>query len=342
MAALGHTVDSGSGASGDYASLNALEAAQQQDLTDGGGDTYTATCTTTGDNAADTTAVVMNGWILSATSFFTAQAESSNRASTAWDATKYRLSVSNGSAGIYVQDDFVRMDGLQIEATSTSADQQAQIRIEAVNASNETRISNCFLRQAGNTSFREQNIYSNDSDAIITIWNTIGVGGAVFGSSTAGAFMFENFKTANIYNCTVEHGYQGIRAHGAGGTANVYNCYAAGANGGASYSQGSGTIVVTTSAANDTTGDPAGLDSIAYSTSNFVNVTGGSEDFALPSGSALVGVGTDTPPGYLESTDIDGTERTSTWDVGVFEFVAAGGGVNVAPLLRHRRQMVMR
>ena len=57
MAALGHTVDSGSGASGDYASLSALDAAQQQDLTDGGGDTYTATCITTGDNAADTTAV---------------------------------------------------------------------------------------------------------------------------------------------------------------------------------------------------------------------------------------------------------------------------------------------
>ncbi|MHC4278399.1 MAG: hypothetical protein ACYSTI_13940, partial [Planctomycetota bacterium] len=44
----------------------------------------------------------------------------------------------------------------------------------------------------------------------------------------------------------------------------------------------------------------------------------------LPPGSWLIGQGTDTPSGYQLSTDIDGEERTSTWDIGADEYVSAG------------------
>ncbi len=119
MAALSNTVDPGSGASGNYASLNALETAQQQDLTDGGGDTFTAIPTTTGDNAADTTVVDWDGWTTGATTYIKVETPSSDRASTTWDATKYRYSISDANA-LLVREDYIWFDGLQIEVTGMS------------------------------------------------------------------------------------------------------------------------------------------------------------------------------------------------------------------------------
>ena len=53
-------------------------------------------------------------------------------------------------------------------------------------------------------------------------------------------------------------------------------------------------------------------------------------DFALAAGSALIDVGTDLsaltfPDGVAFTTDIAGTTRGATWDVGVFEVAAASG-----------------
>jgi hypothetical protein len=71
-----------------------------------------------------------------------------------------------------------------------------------------------------------------------------------------------------------------------------------------------------------------GLQSIAYNTDTFVNVTGGSEDFHLAADglSPLQGTGTDTsgdaaPMNF--TTDIDGDTRDATWDIGAD--AAAGG-----------------
>lgn len=62
------------------------------------------------------------------------------------------------------------------------------------------------------------------------------------------------------------------------------------------------------------------IPSIPYSTSTFVSVTSGSEDFTLASGSGLIDVGTDLS-GSGVTTDIVGTARPvgSAYDVGAFE-----------------------
>jgi hypothetical protein len=80
---------------------------------------------------------------------------------------------------------------------------------------------------------------------------------------------------------------------------------------------------MTTCASSDATGS-AGLQNIAANTTNFTNVTAGSEDFHLPAGSALIDVGTDTsgdaaPLNFTD--DIDGVTRTGTWDIGADEYV---------------------
>jgi hypothetical protein len=92
---------------------------------------------------------------------------------------------------------------------------------------------------------------------------------------------------------------------------------------------------MTTCASSDTTGS-TGLQNIAYDTTNFTNVTAGSEDLHIPTGSALKDVGTDTsgdaaPMNF--TTDIDGETRSGTWDVGADELVTGGATINIAGVI---------
>ena len=64
MAELGKTVDTDG--AGDYLTLAALRSAEAQDLTDGGGDNFTASCTATA-GTADPTAIRWFSWTMSAT-----------------------------------------------------------------------------------------------------------------------------------------------------------------------------------------------------------------------------------------------------------------------------------
>lgn len=61
----------------------------------------------------------------------------------------------------------------------------------------------------------------------------------------------------------------------------------------------------------------------------FVSVAGGSEDFHLKSGSALIDVGQDLGANEVYAVDIDGrnrdTEGDTFWDIGADEFVGGGG-----------------
>jgi hypothetical protein len=71
------------------------------------------------------------------------------------------------------------------------------------------------------------------------------------------------------------------------------------------------------------------LQSIAYSTANFLNVTSGSEDLHLASGSALIGVGTNlyNDANFPFQNDIDGQDRGgsgASWDIGADQFPLNG------------------
>ncbi len=319
MAALGHTVDSGSGASGNYVSLNALEAAQEQDLTDGGGDTYTATCTTTGDNAADTPVVLISGWTTGAANYISIEAASTDRAVAAGlDTNKYRLAPNSGAAsvGIDCREEYVRFDGLQIivEDFSTSIGVYARLI-----GTSEIRVSGCRIESGGvNTTY---GININDTDTTAYIWNNIvyklNIG--IYVKASAAAY---------VYNNTVYGNSLGIARQG--GTVDAVN--------NVSFKNGtdlSGTYNLIDYNASD---DNTGTNNVAESgggvewPDDFVDAAAG--DFTLKSGSNLVGGGTDNPGSGLYSDDIEGTERSSPWDVGAFEFVAAGGGIVV---LRRRR-----
>ncbi len=325
MAALGHTVDPGSGASGDYASLDALIVAQAQDLTDGGGDTYTATCTTTGDKAADTTLCTINGWTTGAANYILIEAASTDRASASgWDTNKYRIENTDNES-IWIYENFVRIDGLQIGILYSSTANEYVLQIGAtITAVNDIRISNVYLRTAAN----QRGFRINDADAIVKIWNTIfAIGGGYYGLTI-------NSTTVDIYNCVI---------------------YGASAGGGAGINRTAGTVTVINSAVFNNADDFNGTITEDYCASDdgdgnnpvtpanwadvFENAAVG--DFRLKSTDTdLHDSGTDNPGSGLYSDDIEGTTRVSTWDIGAFEFVAAPAVGNRVPIIDHHNRMM--
>jgi len=135
-----------------------------------------------------------------------------------------------------------------------------------------------------------------------------------------------SINTVRIQSAGIATFYNSLFIAGSGGTGftssgtvTAINCYASGST---SYGN-SGTLNLTTSASADTSGS-TGLQSIAYSTVNFTSVTAGSENFALTSGSSLIGAGTNEYSTF--TTDIIGTPRQSSgaWDVGSFAYNSGG------------------
>jgi len=101
------------------------------------------------------------------------------------------------------------------------------------------------------------------------------------------------------------------------------NCYAHD-NGATNGSYGSNVQTnYVTCAASDTTGSSGALDSIAFSTTNFENVTAGTEDLHIKSGTNLDGGGTNiTADANYLSTDLDGESWANPPSVGAYEVPA--------------------
>ncbi len=320
MAALGHTVDSGSGASGNYASLNALEAAQEQDLTDGGGDTYTATCTTTGDNAADTTTTEFVGWTTGATTYIQIEAASGDEAVIgSFDTSRYRLSVSAGNS-LKISEEYVRLVHLQIE-TDQSHGSAADTVYISIGAPSSIQIDSCRIRgkNAGAvpTALKV-------GGGTVDIFNSI-----IYGSDSALDIRWVVANpTVNIYNNTITSGGNTNGINVASGTATAKN--------NAVFNNSNdfnGTVTADYNASDDEDGTNSqkmvATDDWA---AEFVDAAGG--DFTLVVGSVCIENGIDNPGSGLYSDDIEGTARSSTWDIGAFEYVAPAGGIVV---LRRRR-----
>ena len=322
-----------SGANAAYATLFACEAAEDDDgdLTAGDGEWLHISCAATG-GIADTTAVVWNGFTTSATCYILIEGATGHRASASWSTSKYRLEPANATA-LTIYDDYVYVDGLQIGKSSSSAHYQNGIYYYAISASVEQRVSNCLIKMAKNNSYAESGIFVDDADVVLNVWNTIiyNLGNV---EAAANAPLYCGVATTvNAYNSVfIGGGYYGVRADSEAGTITCKNCYASGSSAGYS-----GVDSLTECASSDANSGSEGLRSVAVNTTQFVNVTGGSEDFHLAgTGSALYRTGTDTsgdaaPMNF--TTDIDGDAYYDTGgarSIGADEYVAAApSAVNI-------------
>lgn len=281
---------------GDYTTLALWEDANDGDITGVG--ISEVECFST----SDTSRLTINGWTTDATHYIYIHTHATGRHAGVWDGAKYNLTYTagaNSESAILNYENYVRIDGLQIEmvagAYSSTSDFYNDVTPSAI------YLSNCILR--GNP---HRCILINDGTAYA--WNNIAY-------TVAGDYAYWcNNGTSYVYNCSLRSAYYGIR--NSSGTCTAKNCYAKGTNAGYAYY---GTIGLTTCASADTTGS-VGLQSIAYNTTQFINVTAGSQDFHLAgTGSALYHVGTDTSGDAAPlnfTTDIDGDTYYSTRSIG--------------------------
>ncbi len=318
MAALTSDIDPDGG--GDYTSINAFDNGAGQDLTDAGGDTMTATCTSS-SGTADTTAAILDNWTTGAATYLEIIAASGDRTSASgWDASKYRLSVTDNNV-LDIREDYVRIRGLQIEFIYSSVIDRKTIFC-GVNLSvgNYLIIDSCYIRKGSAGGSSHDGIYPNQDNIIIDVFNCI------IADFTRNGIGVVN-QTTQIFNNTIYGCNTGIWDFlDVGETLTIKNNAVFKNVDDFNVDQsGDGTVVVDYNASDDNDG----TNNVAESgggvewPDDFVDAANG--DFTLKSGSGLVGNGTDDPGSGLYSDDINGDIRTSTWDVGADEFISAAG-----------------
>lgn len=114
-----------------------------------------------------------------------------------------------------------------------------------------------------------------------------------------------------------------------GETYNIRNCYFGNSSTADLAVVSSGAINITTCRTED---GSRSTSTIAYNTTNFTNITAGSEDLRPPAGSGLIDIGTDLSADANDPFNWDrlGVIRTGTWDCSPYEYVSEGQ--NVTPL----------
>ena len=274
---------------------------------------------------ADTTKVAWNGWTMDAGGYV--EIIGSDDFSGKWDATKYRLSCTNGTA-LSLRDQYIRLDNLQIEVTAANANGQAAIYIYAIVAGgSEFRISNCIIRNHASDTYWGVTLYAQDTDICnLYVWNCVLQNRIVFDSLNNVCMYINIGGTAYIYNntcwgagATTEYGIRRVA-----GTVNAYNnvcnniggyAFAGTFNAGATNISGDATD---TGAASD----------INNTTLTFAN-TANSDFHLAATDAAAIGAATVDPGSGLFSDDLDDVVRGAAWDIGALEYVAAAGGLSI-------------
>jgi hypothetical protein len=290
-------------------------------------------------SSADTAAVDITGLTLDATRYLSIYTDAANRATGPWSTSKYQLLPANANA-MYIREDFVRVDGLQIGLSAVDSHVDCCIYIAAVNAGATIWLSNLLLKQAANDTYRCPCLAIEDADVTVHAWNIVAYGMGAVNNLLNSCVYIPLATTVNLYSSTIIGGKYGIYKAGVG-TANVKNTYCGGTITEDFY-RAAGVLAKTNCASEDQSADDtSGADetatncvaaAVALNTDTFVNVTAGSEDFHLAADglSPLEDAGVDTsgtaaPLNF--TTDMDG-DTITTWPIGVdFRYVAPATGM---------------
>lgn len=286
MAALGHTVDT-DGTTGDYASMQALSVAQAQDLTDGGGDTYTATLQAT-TGAVDSTGWNFSGWTTSAAFDLTLQAAVGHKAlKTGIDTGRYRY--TGGTAFVSVN----YINFLYIQTVNS--------KIQFTGGTGLYFFDGVFFDGDG--------IESRSAAATgdVTIIRSV-----IYRSGTR-LLWCDNAVTMSAYNCVLhgDNSIEGIR-DGASTTTIMKNCAVFNTSNDFNLA---GSTTLDYNASDDGDGSNPVAPASGNWANEFSNVAAG--NFTLVTGGNCEGGGTNDPGSGLYSTDMDGDAYTSPWSIGV-------------------------
>ena len=287
---------------GDYTTLAAAEAADQQDLT-----VLNDIYELEQDGGFDAGAVTFDGWTTDATRYIRVFARAGSEAQLPWSASAARNTTTLNAVGYGTAEQFTRFEYLQCDITNTLSNSTA---FNTQSASS-CRFVGCVARDSGpnsNVGFR-----SNSGSSFFINCVAIGDGGA----STMG---FQNVWGAVWYNCTAVGWATGFVSTAAL-TKTARNCVAFNCT--TDWSWGTGGTA-SNNASED--GTHPGTSGVTITVDPFVDSAGG--DYHIASGSQLVDVGTDLSADatFAFTLDFDRAARSGTWDIGADEYVAAGGG----------------
>ena len=306
-----------------YTSLNACEAAEEQDLTDGDGDIFIVYCRAS-SGTADTIAVAFQNFTTSETC--TVNIIGDNTIGK-WNTSAYRLSIDDADAFTLTNINYANVNNLQIEVTGATGTNRSVLLCLFWGSPGPklTNIDSCIFKgNNGNVCAYPLNDPFSDNDGNIVVKNSIFY---ELNVSDIGCCII-NSNSANFYNCVFTDNHTGFRL--IGGSATLTNCvlfnntddiigsptitYSAGDD--ADFSSGTGNIQWTNGAT-----DWA---------ANFTNYATG--DFSVKDTDAdIYHAGTDVGI----DTDIIGTSWNDPPSIGAFEYVSGEppAGVNIIPII---------
>ncbi len=256
----------------------------------------------------DSTLVVISGVTTTASNYILIRAIGIARHQGVWSdsGTFYRLGVPSRAMRILVH--YVRVDGLLIRRTDVTVAGASAVEMSPPLGDANAILSNCIVRGIGVPGWPEIGIgLVTQPNQTVVAYNCVVYTISASGSSTA--IQTEGDSSGDIvylYSCTAIGGIRGVARINS--TLIAKNCYARGAN-----DAYWGSPTMTKCASSDATGS-ADLQNIAHDISNFTNVTSGSEDYTLVSGSPLIDTGVDTSAEAAPlnfTTDIAGKSRHS-------------------------------
>jgi hypothetical protein len=266
-------------------------------------------------SVSDSSPVYITGFTTDSTNYIQIITDSNNRAGSSFSNSKYKLSLS-GAANITILQNYTRIIGLQIE--NTDLVNRSAVIINYLSLYNV--LDSCLISDL--STIVPCVAFSIDNTQFAYMINCIVIGGST------GAYTSGNGGHVYFYNCDF------IGAYSYGVWINQYhwcifiNCFASG--GVAGYFDNGGSASTFTNCASSD--GSKGTTTVAYNTSTFTNITPGSQDLSLPTGSSLIGVGTNLSGDsiYPFNWDIANSTRT-TWDIGSVKY--SGGGFIPSPIV---------
>lgn len=325
------TTNATSGANRAYVSLNAAEAAEQQDLTDSGGDTLEILCT--GSSADTSRTTFSTGWVTSATSFVTVKPNSSDvNATGIYNTSLYRIETTAGygrNVGNLSPCNHFRVEGIQGQI---AGNQSAHVNIGA-GAGSESRVIGCIAKGSGASTSLRGIAFGAASGTFMVVNNlSFDMGGA---GIRKGVYMGGGSGGTNVYNNTADNcgiGLQMVSGHGGG--SRVFNNLLT--NSTTDYSV-TGSVTSDNNVTSDGTSPNTGHDNKTITYTDAAN-----DDFST-SDSDVVGLGTDltSDSDFPFDTDIIGETRPAgVWDIGAYQ--EAGGGPEPSGIQIFRRRIEAR
>ncbi|KKQ05208.1 MAG: hypothetical protein US15_C0032G0001, partial [Candidatus Moranbacteria bacterium GW2011_GWF1_36_4] len=276
---------------------------------------------------ADTAAVTISGWTTYPTNYIkiytpvsASEVGVSQRHEGKWDDGKYNMVVNNNTA-FTNQEDFFRVDGLQVEVINPSANSQNCLNFTGLTTGGKIYVSNNILRGHSSETYNQRGIfyYSTMQSVDFYIYNNI-VYDFLNNSSSYGFYLGGTISNWYVYNNTVYNCYYGLLAL-AGADPYYFNNIVQ------NCTDGFGSTRDASSDFNISNTSQADADSVnatfnGYKTVSFIDEF--NDNFHLASyDTAAKGNGVDlSGDSYLPfSTDVDGDTRVR-WDIGADEFGA--------------------